>query len=51
MKSLKMTMEFIVPDDKVTLFSKELKAKMHKFLASHATKVTAVDTEVKSIKK
>lgn len=50
MKKLKMTMEFEVPDTKVTLFTKELTHRMHKFLATNSTKVTAVDTEVTTIK-
>lgn len=48
MKSLKMNLEFEVEDSKVKLFKEELIKKMHKFLAAHAVKVTAVDIEVKS---
>ena len=50
MKKLKMTLEFEVQDSKVSLFSKELIKRMHKFLALHAVKVTKVDTEVNTIK-
>ena len=51
MKKLKLTMEFEVPDSKVDLFTLELRKKMHKYLAAHATKVTALDVEITSMKK
>lgn len=49
MKKVKMTMEFIVPDDKVYLFKDELRKKMHKFLRSHATEVHALDLESNTV--
>ena len=51
MKKLKMTMEFLVEDSKVDLFSKELRKKMHKFLSAHSTEVNALDVEVNTIDK
>ena len=49
MKLLTVTLVFKVNDSKVSSFTKELVAKMHKYLFANSVTVHAVDTKVSEV--